>query len=279
MGPLNVDAGELPWRLGDGAPLDSLAIPALRADLLQHGAVALRGFTGGVPSFARLTRVLFPHTMRAAVHRGAHPLYPHVKSATPGGAPQGFHADYAHLPRRVDAMAFHCEVPGARTRLCDGARLWEALPAAVQAHLREQPVVLVAWHDAAAWMAATGARSLQEVQAHADAHGGYQVLPGPLGGMFTRVVRPAAEEHRGRLCLTQNLWKDAYAALQLLALDGQPYSPEALLQVHATADRVAWDLTLQPGDTLLLDNRRFLHARDAQPPGRRVWVVLGYWDA
>lgn len=85
---------------------------------------------------------------------------------------------------------------------------------------------------------------------------------GYLGSIFTPAAGP------GPFRITIRLRLDDLASFS-------PDVAEWIPQLIATIDRHTFDVTLQPGQGVILDNHRWLHARDTFEGPRRMYRLLG----
>ncbi|MEW5847703.1 MAG: TauD/TfdA family dioxygenase [Myxococcota bacterium] len=258
-----------------GRRLGELDVAALGALVRGEGAVLLRGFQPRAEEYATLMRRLLRRHKHTPVHRGTHPLHRLLQTTTPGTQAMSYHAEYAHLPDRVDVISFWCQVPGGETRVCDGARLMDAVSPTTRELLTAQRIRYLAWHDPAAWTAACGTHDVTEVQKQAEGMAGYQVHPGPGGGLITEFTTGAITGPTP--ALVANLLPGAYAALTVVLEDGRPVPGDVVEDVRSSAGRCGVGMVWEPGDVVLLDNWRMLHGRGEQTTSRKAWAVLGYW--
>jgi alpha-ketoglutarate-dependent taurine dioxygenase len=250
-----------------------------RERLESLGVVLIRGFRVDAPGFVAFQRRLLSRFKATPVHRGTHPLHRMIQTVTPGTQAMGFHAEYAHLPDAPDVISFWCEVPGGETMVCHGALLWGALSQATQQLFLTHRISYTAWHDRPVWVAAAGTDNITELRRRAEPIRDYHVEEGPGGGLITKFTTHALfRRHPDQeMGLAANLFANAYATLWVTWEGGDPISARVLQEVSRAADAACWQMVWAPGDVLVLDNRRVLHARATQVLHRKAWAVLGYY--
>ncbi len=203
---------------------------------------------------------------------------------------------YVHLTERFDRLRMF-ELAGElgsiveeeRIELRPGAHAYVAKPGPVPLHTDHPEVTYVVWlcerqDPSAGASKLLDARPVIASLTDEERHQlrSVRLACPPLAGgppSLSFPVLVAGEQHDALFC---SPWLQSVDPSQQLALDAF----RERLSAHAKLN--AFDVRMQPGDVLIVDNRRMLHGRDAIPersPRRlyRVWVRVsvraGPWAA
>jgi len=205
------------------------------------------------------------------------------------------HREASYAPGAPDLLMFYCVTPadaGGQTTLCDGVQLFAELPAAVQAFVSK---VDLYWRwtappdrwkqtlqastrseaDVALERLRAGIRPWETLDVGFDGdvlHGVFRtpcVIPTRSGASFCN-----------SLMSWENRAKSVYYPRDLLhasLADGSEFPRDTLAAIVDVSARLTVDVGWEPGDTLVVDNGRYLHGRRAfTDPGRRILVRMGY---
>ncbi|MBI5496394.1 MAG: TauD/TfdA family dioxygenase [Deltaproteobacteria bacterium] len=267
-------------RLTPAHPGAALPVDGVEELLDRHGALFLQGYGAGADAAAAWARRFVRRALRTPFERVSHAIHRDLQTATKGTIAQDFHAEFSHLPHCVTRMVFWCDVPGNPNHIVDGARLVEALSADVRRTLSGTLLRFTALHTAAMWHAFTGVSDRESLETLARDIPGYSFTFLPEGGLLTHYLVPAIHPHPvAGPVLCNNMIPGAYSGLWVTHADGRPLADDVIRAVRDTAHALAAPIRWQAGDILVLDNTRVMHARDAQPAHRRLYLVQGWHEA
>lgn len=199
-----------------------------------------------------------------------------------------FHGElYFHHRTPPQALWAYCHTAGSqpgRLQLCDGIKLFEALPGHIQQLLQRERIMYVRHHDAADWQRLYQTTDLDEVRSYLEQNGiGLDALPD--GAIRTRFVCSALWPHGERLSFVNNIipfarrqinTPEATRARVCLA-SGELFPAEVFEVIWQTALAVTEYWYWQRGDILLLDNTRTLHGREPlSETGREIFIRLSH---
>lgn len=237
------------------------------ASFEAHGVLLFRGFglrpedlTAFTDSFSEMycpdlasRAPRFGQAAVRSVDRGSHAIRLHVEAGFAVTAPE--------------LLWFYCHVPsttGGSTTLCDGIRLWRSLAPETQRRFLAQPV------------------KYRFSFVFGEQKPGEGRVPWPMPGIGVdgyvdrdegmaslSVLRYAVQESRladRSLCFANFLLPEAEILTRTMA-DGSPIGEKTLAELADTAERLSFDLQWQPGDLVMVDNRRFMHGRRAFDAG------------
>lgn len=195
-----------------------------------------------------------------------------------------FHGElYFHHRKPPQALWAYCHTQGTqpgRLQLCDGIKLFEALPAQIQRFLQTERIMYVRHHDAADWQRIYHTQDLDEVSSYLDQHGiAMDVLPD--SAIRTRFVCSALWPHGERLSFINNIIPFARRQINTPEATRARVCLESGVEFPADIFQVIWQTALditeywywQRGDILLVDNTRTLHGREAlSETGREIFI-------
>ncbi|MFF5182115.1 TauD/TfdA family dioxygenase [Micromonospora sp. NPDC000316] len=279
------------------APVDHTP-EAVLGELAAHGAVLVRGAAAPRETFHALGDALMEplrHEYRLTAERDVVPGDPTTTTVTRGTAGLPLHREASYLPGAPDLLTFHCVRPAAAhglTTLCDGVAVLAALEPALRTRLErleivwETPVGPEHWPVLAGTSDRTAAiRSIRDWSAH--------LLPWQtIDATFEGDVMTVAF---GTLCAPPTLFGGMPAfctslfvtdpeagdyvegRLRVRLADGAPFPGDVLRALRHVADRLTVAVPWRAGDTVLVDNTRFMHGRQAfDDPARNVLVRMGH---
>lgn len=271
-----------------GEELASLSLQCVRDLYKQHGALLLRGFSGGLDQFRQLAAALCPiailNDSRNRLNLGE---TGDVQSANLGTQPFPLHPELSREPWKPDACFFYCINPpaeGGATTVCDGVAIVRNLPADLRQKMAGRRLK---------YMQTTRPEQLKFWLGVPDPDDAALANPPPhcpyrferIGGQVVRIfTRPLLH----RPMFTDEL---AFGNFLLFArflrgrafplLDDETPVPEEWLQVvKQVSDGLTAAIAWQRGDLLILDNSRFMHGRSAltEGDGRLIATYFGYVD-
>lgn len=271
-----------------GETLSSLSVEPIRQLYEHHGALLLRGFSGGLDEFRKLAAALCPVAIcNDSLNRLQLAPTLDVQSANLGTQPFPLHPELSREPWKPDACFFYCINPpsqGGATTICDGVEIVRNLPADLKAKMADRRLK---------YMQATRSEQLEYWLGDPDPDDALLASPPPhcpyiferIGGQVVRIfTRPFLH----RPMFTEEL---AFGNFLLFArflrgrafplLDDETPVPEEWLQtVKQVSDRLTVPIEWQRGDLLILDNSRFMHGRTAIIEGdnRLIATYFGYVD-
>ncbi len=284
----------------DGGSPGSLQGEVIRAALDRDGVVLLReqGYAGA--GFLQLTEALCDvfHTVGARTSAAASAADSYTMAVPAGNYALLGHAESSFRPCAFipDVCFFMCQVPpsvsGGETTFVDGVRLLQLLPDALRRRLQEQGVLYEFSWDAARWQAEFGVADESALRAFLDAfpHSHYRLEQGML---HMRHAAPAISRTRdgqaafanGILAHLPAITHPRHAARPVHVKpsnrvyfgDGEPLSNDIINLMIDAHDQLVQRHRWQAGDILIIDNRRFMHGREASaaPCERRIISRFG----
>lgn len=177
-----------------------------------------------------------------------------------------------------ELLWFYCveaDSPVSGTWICDGQRLFETLPSAIQDLLLQHTVVYTRTLTRDYWPKAYGTADFEALSAFLQPLG-IQADIQPNGELQTRFsASPLRWSHNQPVFINNILpfglreheEPDSRARVRLD--DGRAIPLQTLLTIQALADRIKHEHHWQAGDILLIDNRWMLHGRGPLSAGLR----------
>lgn len=278
---------------------------ALRATVVEHGAVLVRGLglrdtAGAAAVFGALTSTLMAER-EAFAPREAHGGGVYSSTKWPANQPMCMHHELSYTLEFPGLMMFACltaPTGGGATGVSDAPTVLEALPSALVERFEREGWLLVRNYNdeiGASWADAFGTDDRAAVENYCRANA-IEFEWQADGGLRTRQRRFAVVRHpvTGRRC-----WFNQVAFLNEWTLDpdvreflvdaygpdglpfttrfgnGEPIGPDVVALLNdvyeAHTRREPW----QPGDLLLVDNVRCAHSREPFTGDREILVGLG----
>jgi len=280
-------------------PIVADAAPeAVLATVIADGAALIRGVPAPREAFQALgDAVMEPlrHENRISNERDLVPDDPTTTTVTCGTEGIPLHREASYLPGAPDLLTFHCVRPaavGGATTLCDGVALLDALEPATRATLTGLDIVWETPLGPEHWPALTGttdrAAAIRYVRGWAAHLLPWQTIDAGFDGDVLTIAF-------GTPCTPPTLFggvpafcnsllitapdADDYVEGQLRVrlAQGGPIPPDLLDEVRQVARRLTVAVPWQAGDTVVVDNTRYLHGRQAfDDPARNVLVRMGY---
>jgi len=194
---------------------------------------------------------------------------------------------YFHHQSPPQVLWAYCHVAGnqpGRLHLCDGVKLFEALPATSQDFLQTHRIMYTRHHDSENWQKIYQTTDLDEVRSYLQQHG-IELDALPDGSIRTRFVCQPLWPYAGRLSFINNIIP--FARRQIYTPDatrsrvclenGELFPAELLQQIWELALQVGEYWYWERGDILLVDNTRVMHGREAlSETGREIYVRLSH---
>ena len=272
----------------DGETLASVSLDRLRELYKQHGALLLRGYSGGIEEFRELAAAFCPVAiLNDSLNRLRLGPTEDVQSANLGTQPFPLHPELSREPWKPDACFFYCVNPppeGGATTICDGVAIVRNLPPDLREKMAKRRLK---------YMQATRPEQLQywlgvpdpddALLASPPAHCPYSFerIDGQVVRIFTRPLlhRPMFTDELafGNFLLFARFLRGRRFPL---LDDGTPVPEEWLQIVKQVSDGLTVPIEWQRGDLLILDNSRFMHGRTAltEGDGRLIATYFGYVD-
>lgn len=253
----------------------------------SHGALLFRGFGTDVPQFRNFTRSFCPtHILNES--RGRAPIDPdhNIHTVSLGTRPFALHSELSREPWKPDVAFFAClsaPVHGGATTICDGIELVRAMPEGVRQALNGRRLLHVkpTWPELFEFWLGDSNPSDEDLAnpPHACPFE-FRRIDGNIARIFSRPAlhRPMfADEPAFANYLLFARFMHNQKAYPLL--DDWRQIPDSWLQpIKDTGDRISAEIAWQRGDTLMLDNTRFMHGRTAvvDVSERLIATFFGY---
>jgi hypothetical protein len=260
----------------------------LRELYKEHGALLLRGFSGGLEEFRQIAVDLCP----VAIHNDSRNRVTlgstqDIQSASLGLDAFPLHPELSREPWRPDTCFFYCLSPpvkGGVTTICDGVAIVRELPPDLRKTMASRRVKYMQptrSEDLQFWFGVPdpGDLALADPPPHCPYR--FEYVGRQLARTFTRPLlhRPMFTDELafGNFLLFARFLRGR--TFPLLD-DGTPVPDEWLQSVKQTSDRLTAPIEWQRGDLLILDNSRFMHGRTAltEGDGRLIATYFGYVD-
>ena len=266
--------------------LASISREWLRDLYKEHGALLLRGFSGGLEEFRQLAVDLCPVAVQnESRNRATLGAAQDVQSASLGTLAFPLHPELSREPWRPDTCFFYCVNPpvtGGATTICDGVAIVRELPPDLRekmAGLRLKYEQLARPEELQFWLGVPDPddAALADPPPHCPYR--FERVQGLVARGFTRPLlhRPMFSDELafGNFLLFARFLRGR--TFPLLD-DGTPVPDEWLHVVKEVSDRLAAAIEWVRGDLLILDNSRFMHGRTAitEGDGRLIATYFGY---
>ena len=265
-------------------------IEHIRSTLTHEGWVRLTGYDSSIESFSALigklcTRVTFDPA-RSHASKG-------TQKVDAGTDAVGLHIENGNTPLPPAIVAFYCEQAarsGAQTTVCDGAKLFEAMPNRLK-ELFSKPVTVRRHLPRAIW---------QQYVATAVGYGDITLvteeelnffmsqLPGQSGELapdgtldYALTIDPIMQSSfAGRNAFANAILGPSfnYEAPSYELYDGTILSDTLRAELADLAEQVTEEIQWVDGEIVVIDNHRVMHGRRAIPgnPGKRkLFIGMG----
>lgn len=259
---------------------------------LRYGAVLICGLEMDRQRFLDLTNRMSGHFMEyvGGADNDRSPAFGGHQTVltVTGGAVERkgipLHGEMFYSGNRPAALFFHCVRPAeqkGQTTLCDGVKLWQALPPEIRRMFQDQPLIYRRRYDRDAWVRVyqtedpdTLARICAESGTGLEmlTNGGIETtfsapayVDGPAGRAFVNSLLVwLTREHRGGK--TDSLVRFA---------DGSEFPRHVIRRIYRTAKDLTEDIDWLAGDVAIVDNQRVMHGRRAyEDPARDIIMRL-----
>jgi alpha-ketoglutarate-dependent taurine dioxygenase len=261
---------------------------SLVVDLYKaHGALLFRGFGADVADFRSFTEAFCPtYVINQSAGRLPIDAEHNIHTVDPGTAPFALHTELSREPWSPDVAFFAClsaPTRGGATTICDGVELVREMPDDVRQGLAGRRLLDLkpTWPEFLRFWLGDPDPS-DELLASPPSCCPYE-FQRVREGVICSFSRPALD----RPMFTD---QPAFANFVLFArftrnrrgyplLDDERPIPEDWLQaIKSAADRTSAEVDWEPGDTLMIDNTRFMHGRTAivDASERRIATFFGY---
>ncbi len=254
----------------------------------EHGALLLRGFSGGLEEFREFAVGLCPVAVQND-SRNRITLAPEqdVQSASLGTKAFPLHPELSREPWKPDAAFFYCISPpvtGGLTTICDGVAIIRDLDPDLRqemANRRLKYVQVARSEELQYWLGTSDPddAALADPPPHCPYR--FERVGGKVVRIFTRPLlhRPMFTDELafGNFLLFSRFLRGRNFPL---LDDGTAVPDDWLHIVKQIGDRLTAAIAWQRGDLLVLDNSRFMHGRTAvtEGDGRLIATYFGYLD-
>jgi len=267
---------------GRGRSLAAAASPELLGVLREAGIVLFRGFGVDVDAFGRFTETLAPRQVLhgAQVRKRVSPDG-YTQTVTRGESSILLHAEMHFAPFSPDVVWFYCRTApprGGETTVCDGIAFADALREPTRHLLSTQKLRYTNVLPPAERLGYFPDRTPDEAAATLRREGAVEAAVGPDGNVrYRHEVSAFASTSSGALSFANSIlahhqyarerhvFEDSQALLRhhLELTNGEPIGEPIIDELLAIATRLERPHAWQPGDVLMIDNRRAMHGRRA----------------
>ncbi|MCA2216671.1 TauD/TfdA family dioxygenase [Jidongwangia harbinensis] len=291
---------------GEESDMDTSPIPVLvdhspRAVLdgvAAHGAVLVRGGPAPRESFHAIGDALMDPLRYENPFRAEREVVDGdttTTTVTSGTRAIALHRESSYLPGAPDLLTFHCVRPaaaGGETTLCDGVALLAALEPGLRDDARNLRLVWETRIDTEQWQAMTAgtdpAEAVRQVRQWRDHLPPWQTIDADVtDGVMTIAFGTACTPPtmfggvpsfcNSLLITDPRDGEYAEGRLRVGSADGGPVPARLLTEVRRVAESLTRAVPWRAGDTVVVDNTRYLHGRRSfDDPGRSVLVRMGY---
>ncbi len=276
---------------------------ALRALVLKHGAILLRGFGVASPEqFRSYAKILCPALFANYADLPTVGSVASVYKSTPYPAEAviEFHNEGSHLSTWPTSQFFYCRVPspvGGETAVADGRAVLRRLPDDLKARLAGGLQYVRHFHEGLdkSWQEFFGTENRDEVLRICETSG-MTAQWRPSGTLRVTRIADCLKKHRSTgeaipfhqallfhpVMLdpdTRNLLTELVGADELPRDlrygDGSTISDEDLMRLHGVYQSVAVPVVWQNGDLVMIDNELVAHSRWPFSGPRELFVAMG----
>jgi alpha-ketoglutarate-dependent taurine dioxygenase len=289
------------------AALPDVDIAALSALVKSRGYVLLRGACESLAAMQQFTdRFASAENMHFLRHQGADLGYrnlvdahPTVATVTLGDLPVPWHQERGYVPLAPHLLFFWCEraaPQNGETLVTDGIKVREELPEPLRKATDELRVVhsFTVPESLMELVAELALESIPESRRPKDQSLWVETVKQSLpsderldvkiegGAIHIRYERAFGSmtrwQHQKALCgyaLHTAILKDE----PITEPDGSPLSAELVEAAIAAADRASYAHVWKPGDLMLIDNTRIMHARNrlSEVTERKITLRMAAW--
>jgi len=258
---------EFPLIRGHGTAVDEFSAETLVLQMKESGTIILRDFARDQESFIALTKRLAP-----GIERGV----------APGQSGLDFHGEAYYTPWPPDVLWFYCVCPAkidGQTLLCDGIKLVSLMAPESKAFFVDNALVYeMAWAHAV-WASYFNTENKETIIDHLKK---WPSVMATFSGniMYTRYTTWA---------IRQTKWGGVPAFVNSLlhALDStrraetgeyglRTQIPSTILsELRDLTAKLAFWIEWKPGDIVMIDNTRVMHARRPFSGRREIIAVNG----
>jgi alpha-ketoglutarate-dependent taurine dioxygenase len=281
-----------------GLPVVAERAPAtVAADLVRHGALVVRSAGAATEDFVALGDALMVPVRHGAAGNERELVCgdPTTTTVTAGVLGMPLHREAGYTPASPSLLMFHCVRPaaeGGETLLCDGAQLLRELPRATRDFVEDRALCWETdlsrpqWEsmwattapDEASRAAADWASRLLPWESLTTAfHGETMTLT-----FVTTCTPPALFDGAPAFCNSLLLLAEqpgCFVERDLRARldDGSPFPADVLDEISRVAHGLTEAVSWRAGDTVVVNNTRYLHGRRSfADRERRILVRMGY---
>jgi alpha-ketoglutarate-dependent taurine dioxygenase len=257
--------------------IDELGLQQVVSLLGTKGVLLFRGFDLEPQDLSRttgrFTKKYAPDALRRSTRFGQSV----VRDVDGGEHELPLHSEASFSATWPELVWFYCHVAprqGGQTKLCDGTRLWEAVSAGTRRFFSARPLHYVLEMTVAAPFA--GGRTEPWPWASAEVHG---EMDWEHGIARLTVVRHAMQPTRAspdKLALANHLMAGEPQVKRVHMADGTAIPREILEELVERSGPITYDLSWQERDIVMIDNRRFLHARRAYTGPRDIVQIQSH---
>jgi alpha-ketoglutarate-dependent taurine dioxygenase len=277
-----------------GGRLDDLDEREVLTLLKESGYLLLRGFDADLDKFnafvRRLSSVVVSDPAREFFGEGQV-----AQKVDAGSLALGLHLENGNSPFMPDLTWFFCQVAaesGSQTTVCDGYRIWDALPESSRAAWTAQDIVYSrtvpkrAWQGLGAHLLG-GAKKAEDITLDDIAPlipdpDRTQFRPNDDGSVHYAYRAPAVPP--ATLFDDRPAWANSifgpsfnYEQPRITWADGSEIPAELMSEAETISDAVTEDVDWEHGDVALIDNTRVMHGRRAiTDPRRTIFNAQSY---
>jgi alpha-ketoglutarate-dependent taurine dioxygenase len=222
---------------------------------------------------ARFTKKYAPDALRRSIRFGQRA----VRDVDGGEHELPLHSEASFSAAWPEIVWFYCNVAprqGGETKLCDGARLWENVSEATRRFFSAQPLRYRVGMKVAEPL--PGGRTEPWPWATPEVEGEMDWEHGIARLTVLRHAMQPTRASRDKLALANHLMAGEPQVESVAMADGTTIPREIVAELVERSDRITHALSWQERDLVMVDNRRFLHARHAYTGPRDVVQIQSH---
>ncbi|WP_448547460.1 TauD/TfdA family dioxygenase [Thalassotalea fusca] len=254
----------------------------LQTLLSEYGSILLRDFNSDIESFS----ALIEQVSSKVTLDPARTFFSKVAQKVDAGVDAvGLHLENGNSPFRAQLAWFYCqEAPtvGSRTTICDGVKVWNALPETLQKRFESTPIIYSRRVDSTRWktMALHLHPQLSDMEQVTFEH-----LSSLCNPKDTRISHHKDDSityeyetyaayalNDGKMAVANSILGPSYNYEKpvIKFKDGELIESRWATLLNDVTERITIDVPWQDGDIALIDNNRTMHGRRKIVDDRRV---------
>ena len=245
----------------------------------KHGLILFRGFEIKPNEISIFTDMYTEKYARDAYRRGKRFEKNIIHNVDLGNDAHSLHSEGSYSPTSPEIIWFYCNISpenGGETTLCDGMKLWAALPIEIKAFFLKEPLrfdieipldIKRKNKDKQTWLSNTPGTS------------GY--IDWNLGLLVFTQLQYAIQKTRfgNSLSFANHLLADLGKDPQIknksiLMSSGKNIPINYLNEIRKKSEELTYDHNWEKTDILMIDNKRFLHGRRSFAKGINRDIVI-----